>query len=326
MIRRRALLGLLVTGVALSPGAADAATTPKPTPSATTKTLPVPRATVDPTVSVGGPQLASMGLVTDLPPGVPAPPTLRDVSWVLADLGTGKVVAAKAAHARLLPASTLKALTALTLIPEIPARQKITVTQSDANADGTRVGSGARTSLHGRAAVPGPAHGLRQRRRLRARRSRRRAGDDADRHERAGGLPRGARHGRQGPVRPGCAGTDVERLRPGADRPGSLAARRLPHLRHDQAGRLPGTRGPQDEEALDLQDQQPQQAALQLRRHHRGQERLHRGSQPHLHLGRDPWHQDLPAHRDVRARLVMASAGGDVRLGVRLRGQGGRGG
>ena len=140
MIRRRALLGLLVSAVALSPGAADAATTPKPTPSATTKTLPVPRATVDPTVSVGGPQLASMGLVTDLPPGVPAPPTLRDVSWVLADLGTGKVVAAKAAHARLLPASTLKTLTALTLIPEISARQKITVTQADADADGTRVG------------------------------------------------------------------------------------------------------------------------------------------------------------------------------------------
>ena len=140
MIGRRALLGLLVSAVAVSPGAAAAATTPKPTPSVTTKTLPVPRATVDPLVSVGGPQLASMGVVTDLPAGVPAPPTLRDVSWVLADLDSGKVVAAKAAHARLLPASTLKTLTALTLIPEVSARQAITVTQADANADGTRVG------------------------------------------------------------------------------------------------------------------------------------------------------------------------------------------
>jgi D-alanyl-D-alanine carboxypeptidase (penicillin-binding protein 5/6) len=123
-------------------GSAGAATTPKPrpTPSATTKTLPVPRSTVEPLVSVGGPRLASMGIVTDLPPGVPAPPVLKDVSWVLADLDSGKVIAAKAAHARLLPASTLKTLTALTLIPTVPATRTIVATQQDANADGTRVG------------------------------------------------------------------------------------------------------------------------------------------------------------------------------------------
>jgi D-alanyl-D-alanine carboxypeptidase (penicillin-binding protein 5/6) len=114
--------------------------TPKPTPSVTTKTLPTPASTVDPLVSVGGPRLASMGVVTDLPAGVPAPPTLRDVSWVLADLDSGKVIAAKAAHARLLPASTLKTLTALTLIPRVPADRKIIATPADANADGTRVG------------------------------------------------------------------------------------------------------------------------------------------------------------------------------------------
>lgn len=81
-----------------------------------------------------------MGVVTDLPAGVPAPPVLKDVSWVLADLDSGKVVAAKAAHARLLPASTLKTLTALTLIPQVPATRTIVATQRDANADGTRVG------------------------------------------------------------------------------------------------------------------------------------------------------------------------------------------
>jgi D-alanyl-D-alanine carboxypeptidase (penicillin-binding protein 5/6) len=81
-----------------------------------------------------------MGLVTDLPPGVPAPPKLRDVAWVLADLDTGEIIAAKAAHARLLPASTLKTLTALTLIPRLPATKVVTATQADANADGTRVG------------------------------------------------------------------------------------------------------------------------------------------------------------------------------------------
>lgn len=136
----RALVALSVAVVALAPGGADAATTPKPTPTVTTTTLPVPQATVEPLLSVGGPQLASMGVVTDLPAGVPAPPQLKDVSWVLADLDSGKVVAAKAAHARLLPASTLKTLTALTLIPEVPATRTIVATQADANADGTRVG------------------------------------------------------------------------------------------------------------------------------------------------------------------------------------------
>jgi D-alanyl-D-alanine carboxypeptidase (penicillin-binding protein 5/6) len=81
-----------------------------------------------------------MGLVTDLPAGVPAPPTLRDVAWVLADLDTGDVIAAKAAHARLLPASTLKTLTALTLVPKVPPATVVVATPADTNADGTRVG------------------------------------------------------------------------------------------------------------------------------------------------------------------------------------------
>ncbi len=161
------------SAAALSPGAAHAAVTPKPTPSVTTKTLPVPKSTVDPQVSVGGPQLASMGVVTDLPAGIPAPPKLKDVAWVLADLDTGKVVAAKAAHARLLPASTLKTLTALTLIPEVSARQRVTATQADAMADGTRVGLVPGLPYTGRTAVPGPAHGIGQRRGLRTRGGRR---------------------------------------------------------------------------------------------------------------------------------------------------------
>ena len=117
-----------------------AATKPTPTGTATTATLPTPRATVDPALSIGGPRLASMGVVTDLPAGTPQPPALKDVSWVLADLDTGDVVAAKAPHAKLLPASTLKTLTALILIPRIPPGTRVVATQDDAHADGTRVG------------------------------------------------------------------------------------------------------------------------------------------------------------------------------------------
>ena len=55
-------------------------------------------------------------------------------------MDTGEVLAAKAAHARLLPASTLKTLTALTLIPQVDATRSYTATAADASADGTRVG------------------------------------------------------------------------------------------------------------------------------------------------------------------------------------------
>jgi serine-type D-Ala-D-Ala carboxypeptidase (penicillin-binding protein 5/6) len=100
----------------------------------------VPKDTVDPRLSVGGEQLASTGLVVDRPASVPAPPTMKDVSWLLADMDTGEVIAAKAPHARMLPASTLKALTALALIPTVKASQQFIATHEDANADGTRVG------------------------------------------------------------------------------------------------------------------------------------------------------------------------------------------
>src|SRR5690348_12385935 len=143
MARRRHLTAatasalLAVGGVVVPALSAPAVAAPKPKPS---PTLPVPRATVQPLQSVGGPRLAATGVVTDLPPGVPAPPGLRDVAWLLADLQTGEVVAAKAPHARLLPASTLKTLTALTLIPQVPTDEVIRATPADAAADGTRVG------------------------------------------------------------------------------------------------------------------------------------------------------------------------------------------
>lgn len=116
------------------------AAAPKPTPQVTTATQPVPRDTVLPSLSIGGPRLASTGVVTDLPPGVPAPPAIRDESWLLANLDTGQVIAAKAPHARLLPASTLKTLTALTLIPKLSAVRTVKASAADAQVDGTRVG------------------------------------------------------------------------------------------------------------------------------------------------------------------------------------------
>jgi len=66
----------------------------------------------------GGPQLASRGTVVDYPPGrVPRLPRVRASAFVLADAGTGQVLAARDPHGWFRPASTLKVLTAVSLIP-----------------------------------------------------------------------------------------------------------------------------------------------------------------------------------------------------------------
>lgn len=78
--------------------------------------------------------------MVDLPSGTPAPPTVPDVSYVVADLDTGEVLAAKSPHVWLRPASTLKTLTALTLIPRLDPRRVIVAKPEHEAANGTRVG------------------------------------------------------------------------------------------------------------------------------------------------------------------------------------------
>jgi len=83
-----------------------------------------------PTV-IGGPRLGAAGVVAAVPAGVPAPPAVPAESWLLADLDTGAVLAAKNAHARLRPASTLKILTALTLLPVLDKEAVYTASWDD---------------------------------------------------------------------------------------------------------------------------------------------------------------------------------------------------
>ena len=89
---------------------------------------------------VGGPRLAETGVVVDRPAAVAAPPEVYDVSYVIADLGSGEILAAKSPHAWLRPASTLKALTALTLIPRLDPRRVVVASREAQAAAGTRVG------------------------------------------------------------------------------------------------------------------------------------------------------------------------------------------
>ena len=87
---------------------------------------------------VGGSDLAGTGVVVE--PGAPALPQVAAASWVVADLESGDVLAAKDAHGQYAPASTLKALTAVTLIPELPADRVVQASFDDVDVEGSKVG------------------------------------------------------------------------------------------------------------------------------------------------------------------------------------------
>jgi D-alanyl-D-alanine carboxypeptidase (penicillin-binding protein 5/6) len=120
-----------------------------PPPNAPSKTgpvcviappTPIPAPTVAPEHTVGGPQLAAAGTIVDKPEGVPGPPDGGEVSYLIADMDSGQVLAAKNPHAWLLPASTLKTLTSLVVMPAVPPTTTVVATDDEVNADGTRVG------------------------------------------------------------------------------------------------------------------------------------------------------------------------------------------
>lgn len=90
---------------------------------------------------IGGPLLGSDGVIVQRLPGAPPLPGGLDMgSWIVADADTGEVLAAKAPHERFLPASTLKTLTAITLIPRLSPTQVQKPSYNDIAVDGSKVG------------------------------------------------------------------------------------------------------------------------------------------------------------------------------------------
>lgn len=69
-----------------------------------------------------------------------APPAVLASAYVVADIDTGDVLAAKAPHAKLRPASTLKTLTALVLLPRLKKTDPVVGTDADAGIIGSKVG------------------------------------------------------------------------------------------------------------------------------------------------------------------------------------------
>lgn len=89
---------------------------------------------------IGGPKLGSKGVVFDIKPGSPAPPAVPAEGWLVADLDTGGVIGARNPHGRFLPASTLKTLTAIALLPKLSPRTIVKPSKVAADMEGSRVG------------------------------------------------------------------------------------------------------------------------------------------------------------------------------------------
>ena len=106
-----------------------------PEPGEPPRPLPVPAK------PLGGDALSGCGVITA--PGTP--PLPNDVSaeaWLVADLDTGDVIAAKDPHGRHRPASIIKVLVAMQAIKDLPIHKVVAGTAEDAAQEGTKVGVG----------------------------------------------------------------------------------------------------------------------------------------------------------------------------------------
>lgn len=131
-----------------TPPAVDASEVPKPGEVAPGP-LPVP------TKTIGGEALSSCGVIT-APDTPPLPNDVSAEAWLVADLDTGDIIAARDPHGRHRPASIIKVLVATAALNELNLNKLVAGTQEDANSEGTRVGVGP----GGRYTINDLLHGL----------------------------------------------------------------------------------------------------------------------------------------------------------------------
>ncbi len=93
------------------------------------------------TAVVGGPELAGRGVIVHYPAhGARRLPSLRASAYMVADAGTGRVLAAKDPHGHFLPASTLKVLTADALMPVLKPDAEVVTSAMAADVEPNKVG------------------------------------------------------------------------------------------------------------------------------------------------------------------------------------------
>lgn len=119
-------------------------------PEAGEPPLPLPV----PAKPLGGDALSGCGVIT-APGTPPVPEDISAEAWLVADLDSGDIIAARDPHGRHRPASVIKVLVAMQAIRDLPLNKVVPGTQDDANAEGTKVGVGpdgfysVRDLLHG---------------------------------------------------------------------------------------------------------------------------------------------------------------------------------
>ncbi|MGY1735258.1 D-alanyl-D-alanine carboxypeptidase family protein [Geodermatophilus sp. SYSU D00684] len=148
MHRRRGALAAVLAALAVLLGGGPAVAAPDPARptadlAAPTPTAPLPGGPPQGEgpggVTVGGEGLDTRGTVVV----VGAPPLPADVvaaGWLVADAGTGDVLAARDPHGRYYPASTLKTLTLLTLAHRLDPAAVVAGTVEDEAMEGSKVG------------------------------------------------------------------------------------------------------------------------------------------------------------------------------------------
>jgi D-alanyl-D-alanine carboxypeptidase (penicillin-binding protein 5/6) len=120
-----------VSGAASRPGSRAVATSPASIPQ------PGSRAAR----RIGGPLMASGGFVVNEPRGDAMPlPDIPASAWLIANATTGQVLAARDPHGEFGPASTLKVLTAVTLIPLLDPNGILVASSLAASQQPTDVG------------------------------------------------------------------------------------------------------------------------------------------------------------------------------------------
>ena len=100
--------------------------------------LAAPAQARTPETPIGGPLLGKRGVVVDK--RAKKLPKTQAAAFLVADADTGEVLAAKDAHGHHRPASTLKALTALTLIGKLDKKLKVKPSREACNVEGSAVG------------------------------------------------------------------------------------------------------------------------------------------------------------------------------------------
>ena len=139
-----AALAVTPAAASSSTAGASSSSSPSPSPSAAAggpAAVHATRLSRTARLNVGGSQLAGRGVAVNYPAsGRKRLPKVPATAYVIANATTGQVLAAKDAHGQFAPASTLKMLTAITLIPRLKPTAEVLATKRATSVEPNIVG------------------------------------------------------------------------------------------------------------------------------------------------------------------------------------------